>query len=182
MVGWRRDRYSGGAVSEPAPREPRCHTSAAEPTGYFAIDEASSTREISTDDSVNIHRVLMAAAPNSQIAGQIRLARNWIGGNNYNPCGATYVDSPPDEVPRLLEIFGSRSQRNTCRHWCKRHSSMSQFETIHPCLDGNGQTGRALTHVILRRSGLAPAHVPPISVVPAANRSRYIGGLHSFPR
>lgn len=28
-------------------------------------------------------------------------------------------------------------------------------------LDGNGHTGRALVHVVLRRRGLAPRYVPP---------------------
>ena len=49
-----------------------------------------------------------------------------------------------------------------------------------PFLDGNGRTGRALIHVVLRRRGLAPAYVPPISVVLAANKSTYIEGLTRF--
>jgi len=53
----------------------------------------------------------------------------------------------------------------------------AQFETIHPFDDGNGRTGRALVQVILRRRGLAPAYVPPISVVLASARDRYIEGL-----
>ncbi len=56
----------------------------------------------------------------------------------------------------------------------------AQFETIHPFDDGNGRTGRALVHVVLRRRGLAPRFLPPISVTFAGARDRYIAGLTSF--
>ncbi len=59
-------------------------------------------------------------------------------------------------------------------------STHAQFETIHPFLDGNGRTGRALIHVVLRRRGLAVAYVPPVSVVLAAHKPRYIDGLTRF--
>jgi fido (protein-threonine AMPylation protein) len=39
------------------------------------------------------------------------------------------------------------------------------LETIHPFVDGNGRTGRALIHVILRRRGLAGHVLPPVSLV-----------------
>jgi Fic family protein len=53
----------------------------------------------------------------------------------------------------------------------------AQFETIHPFVDGNGRTGRALIHVILRRRGLAPRLLPPISLVLATWSRSYIDGL-----
>ncbi len=56
----------------------------------------------------------------------------------------------------------------------------AQFETIHPFADGNGRTGRALIHVILRRRGLAPRFVPPISLVLATWASDYIAGLTAY--
>jgi hypothetical protein len=56
----------------------------------------------------------------------------------------------------------------------------AQFETIHPFLDGNGRTGRALIHVVLRRRGLAPSYVPPVSVVLARDKERYITGLTDY--
>ena len=56
----------------------------------------------------------------------------------------------------------------------------AQFETIHPFNDGNGRAGRALVQVLLCRSGLAPVFVPPISVVFAADKPRYIRGLTLF--
>jgi Fic family protein len=56
----------------------------------------------------------------------------------------------------------------------------AQFETIHPFEDGNGRTGRALVQVVLRRRGLTPAFVPPISVVLARDKNRYLKGLTLF--
>jgi len=56
----------------------------------------------------------------------------------------------------------------------------AKFETIHPFDDGNGRTGRALIHIVLRRRGLAPSYVPPISVVLARDRDAYIRGLTQF--
>lgn len=56
----------------------------------------------------------------------------------------------------------------------------AQFETIHPFDDGNGRTGRALIHVVLRRRCAATHYVPPISVVLAMAKDRYIDGLTSF--
>jgi Fic family protein len=56
----------------------------------------------------------------------------------------------------------------------------AQFETIHPFHDGNGRTGRALIHVVLKRRGLAPEYVAPISVVLANHRDRYISALGAY--
>jgi Fic family protein len=58
----------------------------------------------------------------------------------------------------------------------------AQFETIHPFTDGNGRTGRALIQVILRRRGIAPTFVPPISVVLARRREQYIEGWSGIGR
>jgi len=53
----------------------------------------------------------------------------------------------------------------------------AQFETIHPSIDGNGRTGRALIHLILRRRGLARRVLPPVSLILATWSRDYIRGL-----
>jgi Fic family protein len=56
----------------------------------------------------------------------------------------------------------------------------AQFETIHPFVDGNGRTGRALIHMVLRRRGIAERVLPPVSLVLATLARSYIDGLTAF--
>ena len=131
-------------------------------------------------DFLEIHRVLLERAPNSQRAGRFRTSQNWIGGNDYNPCGAAFVPPPPEEVDRLLDDLCAFVDDVALPPVVQAAIAHAQFETIHPFDDGNGRTGRALVHVVLRRRGLTPAFVPPISVVLARDKDRYLKGLTLF--
>jgi Fic family protein len=146
----------------------------------LAIERASGQTPISVDDLLSIHTALMVTAPNRHVAGRVRTEQNWIGGNDYNPCGAAFVPPPPEEVPRLLEDLCTAINDDALPPVIQAGLVHAQFEAIHPFLDGNGRTGRALIHVVLRRRGLAPMYVPPISVVLAGDKDRYIAGLTAF--
>jgi Fic family protein len=122
----------------------------------------------------------MAHAPNKKIAGVIRTQQNWIGGNDYNPCGADFVPPPPEEVSRLLNDLCEAINNERLPPLVQAAMVHAQFETIHPFLDGNGRTGRALVQVIFKRRKLAPDYLPPISVVLANARDRYVAGLTAF--
>lgn len=146
----------------------------------LAVDEASSAQSIRVSHIVAIHRKLMTNAPNSHVAGVVRTGQNWIGGNDYNPCGADFVPPPPESVMPLMEDLCAAIEDDSLPPLVQAALVHAQFETIHPFDDGNGRTGRALIHVVLRRRGIATTYVPPISVVLAADRDRYIDGLTRF--
>lgn len=146
----------------------------------LAIERATEAADLGPADLLAIHRVLLEGAADHANPGCFRDGQNWIGGNDYNPCGADFVPPPPEEVDRLIEDlcgFCNHADLPPLAHAAIAHA---QFETIHPFNDGNGRTGRALLQILLRRSGLAPSFVPPISVVFAANKARYIRGLSCF--
>ncbi|MDO8389717.1 MAG: Fic family protein [Actinomycetota bacterium] len=148
----------------------------------LAIDHASGSSAVTVPDLVGIHAALMATAPNAHVAGVVRIEQNWIGGNNYNPCGASFVGPPPAEVPRLLADLCAAINDDALPPVIQAGLVHAQFEAIHPFLDGNGRTGRALIHVVLRRRGLTPMYVPPISVVLAGDKGAYIAGLDAYVR
>jgi Fic family protein len=146
----------------------------------YAIETAAASDSVGVDDLLAIHRVLLNASANPNIAGRIRRSQNWIGGNDYNPCGADFVPPPPDLVDSLLADLCAFCNDFSLPPLVQAGLAHAQFETMHPFDDGNGRTGRALIQVILRRRKLAPSFVPPISVVLAADKDRYIRGLKLY--
>lgn len=97
------------------------------------------------------------------IAGVVRARQNWIGGSSYNPCGAAFVPPPPETLDALLGDLLAYVNGDDHPALVQAAIAHAQFETIHPFADGNGRTGRALIHVILRRRGLEPWPVPPVT-------------------
>jgi Fic family protein len=146
----------------------------------LAVEEASVGGEVTIDRIIDVHRVLLAASANANVGGRVRTEQNWIGGNDYNPCGADFVPPPEEEVAPLLADLCEFCNDEGLPPLVQAGLVHAQFETIHPFLDGNGRTGRALVQVLLRRRGLAPAYVPPISVVLAKEKDRYIEGLTAY--
>jgi Fic family protein len=146
----------------------------------LAVDETARVERITIDHLTAIHARLMASSPNPRIAGCLRSSQNWIGGNDYNPCGADFVPPPPEHVRPLLDDLCAAIDDDALPPLVQAAIVHAQFETVHPFDDGNGRVGRVLVHVILRRRGLARAYVPPVSVALAAGRDRYIEGLTHY--
>lgn len=145
-----------------------------------ALASADAPGPVTVDTIALIHRRLLEGTHLAQHAGQLRNVQNWIGGSDYNPCSAAYVPPPPEEVPRLLADLAAFCNDDGLPAVVQAAIAHAQFETIHPFVDGNGRTGRALIHLILRRRGLAPKVVPPVSLVLATLATDYIAGLTAF--
>ena len=126
------------------------------------------------DVLLEVHRRLLAATHLSEHAGRVRTIQNWIGGSSYNPCNAAFVPPPPESVAPLLEDLCAFCNEDQLPAVAQAAIAHAQFETIHPFVDGNGRVGRALIHLVLRRRGLAPRALPPISLVLATRANDYI--------
>jgi len=143
-----------------------------------AIDLAITRPRITLSNLLEVHRVLMSRSPTP--GGVIRRQQNWIGGSSFNPCSATFVPPPPEQVDGLLRDLIRYTNGDGHSPLVQAAIAHAQFETIHPFVDGNGRTGRALIHAILRRRRLAPAFVPPVSLVLATWSGAYVAGLTAF--
>lgn len=145
-----------------------------------ALEFGDRDETITPDTILAIHRRLLEGTPLSEHAGQIRQVQNWIGGSAYNPCSADFVPPPPEAVPELLADLARFCNGDSLPAVVQAAIAHAQFETIHPFADGNGRTGRALVHLILRRRGLSRQVQPPVSLVLATRATDYVGGLTGY--
>jgi Fic family protein len=143
----------------------------------WAVDELSAAEAITLDGLLTVHEHLLSHTRLSEHAGRIREEQNWIGGGSFNPCSAAFVPPPPDHVEELLEDLCAFVNDDGLPAVAQAAIAHAQFETIHPFIDGNGRTGRALIHVIFRRRRIVPRLVPPVSLVLATWSASYVDGL-----
>jgi Fic family protein len=149
-----------------------------------AIELGASSSVLGVEAIRDIHRALIRGETlrGKPYAGLIREEQNWIGGNDRNPVGATFVPPPPEFVPTLLDDLERFIARDDLDPLTQAAIAHGQFETIHPFLDGNGRVGRALVYAILRRRGLLGEYIPPISLVLNAAPRSYTSSLAAYQR
>lgn len=143
----------------------------------WAVESLASASTVTVDGLLDIHRRLLTSTRLAAHAGKIRQVQNWIGGSSFTPCSAAFVPPPPEHVKGLLEDLCAFCKDDSLPAVAQAAIAHAQFETIHPFVDGNGRTGRALIHVMLRRRGLAARVLPPVSLVLATWSAAYIDGL-----
>ncbi len=163
-------------------REPSLDVTASEVLGnidamLYGVERIGFEDEITVDGLLEIHRRLLAGTRLEPHGGRFRQVQNWIGGSDDNPCSADYVPPPPEVVPGLMDDLCAFCNTDDLPAVAQAAIAHAQFETIHPFVDGNGRTGRAIIHLVLRRRGLALRVLPPVSLVLATLARDYVGGL-----
>ena len=145
-----------------------------------AINAAASAELIDVNTILSIHKALCDNTKIERFGGQVRTMQNWVGGNSYNPLQADYIPPAPKHIMSLLEDLAAYCNDKTISPVLQAALAHAQFESIHPFVDGNGRTGRALIHLILKRRGLAIGFVPPVSLCMATHATDYVSGLSEF--
>lgn len=138
------------------------------------LDESHGGATVGVDWILNIHRRIMAE---ESFAGRLREEQNWIGGSDLSPVGAVYVPPPPERVDGLMADLADFVNRDDIHPIVQIGVAHAQFESIHPFIDGNGRTGRALTQALLRRRGLPCV---PLSSGLMATRDEYYRSLDAY--
>ena len=146
----------------------------------YGVDAVEPGGPITVDVLLEVHRRLLAGTRLEEYGGRFRGEQNWIGGSSHNPCSAAFVPPPHEYVEELMADLCAFSSTDDLPAVAQAAIAHAQFETIHPFVDGNGRTGRALIHLILRRRGLSVRVLPPVSLVLAAWAQSYIDGLTQF--
>ena len=131
---------------------------------------------------LRMHHELMTGVslvPSSD-AGRLREQLVWIGRSVLSPLGAAHIAPEAEHVPAAMEDlvrFIARDDLPVLVHAALAHA---QFETIHPFTDGNGRTGRALVHAMLRGKGLVTTATAPVSAGLLIDLESYAQALNTF--
>jgi Fic family protein len=126
-----------------------------------------------------MHDALVRAV-DPDIAGRWRDEQVWIGGDSYGPHGAEYVPPHADAVPALMADLVRFARRTDLPLLAQAALAHAQFETIHPFADGNGRTGRALVHALLRAGRLTRRVTVPVSAGLLTDTRAYFDTLTAY--
>jgi Fic family protein len=119
-----------------------------------------SNQELSIDQTLTIHKMLLADIDNS-IAGRFRAGDEWVRIGNH-------VGANPDFTKSLMSELVEKYKKSDDYFLDKIAHFHAEFETIHPFVDGNGRIGRTLIN-----QQLAGLDLPPIIIQNKSKRSDY---------
>ncbi len=115
-----------------------------------------------------------------KIAGAWRRAQVWIGSSSYGPHTASFVPPHHTRVVPAIDDLICFMQRDDLPVLSQAAIAHAQFETIHPFPDGNGRTGRAIVHCLLRGKRLTRQVTVPVSAGLLTDTDRYFDALTAY--
>lgn len=113
-------------------------------------------------------------------AGKFRDQLVWIGKDNAGPLGADFVAPQAARVPGAVGDLVEFVKRDDLPIVVQVAVAHAQFETIHPFVDGNGRTGRALAATMLRNKRLVSRTTVPISAGLLTDTRSYFSALSGY--
>ena len=127
-----------------------------------------------------IHEILMQGVRGeNKTPGEFRTSQNWIGG--YSISTATYVPPSIEYMNDLLNNFEKfMYEEDYIADLVKVALLHSQFEMIHPFIDGNGRVGRLLIAFYLSARNLLHKPTLYLSKYLKKNRETYYDCLYNI--
>ena len=165
-----------GAIVERSPNDLR------EVANYVAALEYGLERMETLPVSLRLvremhERLMRGVRGDTAAPGEFRRSQNWIGPPGCTLNDATYVPPPPSELMDCLdawERFLYDERLPPLVHAALIHS---QFEAIHPFLDGNGRVGRLIITLLLVKRDIIPSPLLYLSAYFEATREEYYARL-----
>ena len=121
-----------------------------------------------------IHEILLKEGHGKEkTPGEFRTSQNWIGGSR--PGNAAYVPPPPEKVMECMGALEKFLHDDPVKTppLIKVALAHTQFESIHPFLDGNGRAGRLLLTLLLCTEGILSEPSLYLSLYFKTHRSAY---------
>lgn len=115
-----------------------------------------------------------------KIAGTWRSTQVWIGSSSYGPHTASFVPPHHTRVAPAIDDLVRFMHRDDLPVLSQAAIAHAQFETIHPFPDGNGRTGRAIVHCLLRGKRLTRQVTVPVSAGLLTDTDRYFDALTAY--
>lgn len=145
-----------------------------------AMQRAIDLAEAVTPESIlAIHEALMRGQDHAD-PGKFRTEQVWIGGGNASPHTAAYVPPHHSRVESAIDDLCAFIARTDVPLLTQAAIAHAQFETIHPFSDGNGRTGRALVHAMLKQGGATTRSTIPVSAGLLTDTGSYFDALTAF--
>ncbi|MBI3630496.1 MAG: Fic family protein [Candidatus Rokubacteria bacterium] len=125
-----------------------------------------------------LHEKLMQGVRgNTATPGEFRRSQNWIGRPGCTLADATYVPPPVNQMMECLGAWEAFLHDHSLPPLAHAALAHSQFEAIHPFLDGNGRVGRSLITLLLVERDVLPAPLLYLSAFFDATRDEYYAHL-----
>ena len=137
---------------------------------------------VNLDSILSMHQSWMTQqAGMEDEAGKLRSELVWIGGTDTaGTRGSIYVAPHHELVHDALEDLVEFISRTDLPAIAQAAIAHAQFETIHPFVDGNGRTGHALVHSILRSRRITQYTTAPFSAGILRNTAAYFDALKAY--